>query len=472
VKFARYRLLCLLFVAVLAATIAQHMHAFALEGPRWPAGSVVPIQFQLGPVQGVLTDGNTTWDGAAKSAVDPWNQVISRLRLEAHLSPGFLFGPPVVSGDGINSVSFADTLFGQSFGPGVLAVTVFRSSFSGSIMREADVFVNSAQTFDSYHGLLRFRQDGTVVVDIQRVVIHELGHVIGLDHPDEHGQNVDAIMNSVVSDRETLSRDDIAGAQFLYGDPAEKTAPNRSDFNGDGFPDYVLVNSLSGQTAVWHLRVSTFLAGAYGRALPVGWVIARIADMNGDGYADFVLVNPATRQSAIWFLNDTTLLSGAMGPTLPLGWTVSGAADFNGDGQRDYVLFNQATGQTMIWSLDGATYSGNARGPTLPAGWILADANDMNRDGKTDFILFNPSTRQTAFWYLSATTLVRAALGPSLPAGWTLEGAVDFDRDGQPDYLLSNSATHQTAIWLLNGARLKRGIFGPTLPFSYSLVAP
>ena len=469
-RFAGHRLFTSLLVGFLAAAIAQQLRAFVLEGARWPAGSVVPLQFGLGPVQGILSDGNTTWDGAAKSAVDPWNQVTSRLKLQVNLSPYLSFNPPVVSGDGLNSIVFADTIFGQSFGAQTVAVTVRR--FTGSTMREADVLVNNAQAFDSYHGLLRIEQDGTVLSDIHRVLIHELGHVIGLDHPDTHGQNVQAIMNSIEGDRETLSADDIAGAQFLYGDPAEKKASNRRDLNSDGFPDYVLVNNSTRQTVIWHLYGGTLLNGVYGMSLPQGWIIASVADMNSDGYADFVLVNPATRETAIWFLNDAALIFRTTGPTLPPGWTLSAAADFNGDGQRDYVLVNDTTRQTMIWYLNGTTYTGGARGPTLPPGWTLNDANDMNGDGQTDFILFNPSTRQTAIWYLNGTTYTCGALGPTLPVSWILEGAADFDRDGQPDYLLFNGSTHQTAIWLLNGAGLKRGLYGPTIPFNYDLVAP
>jgi Matrixin/FG-GAP-like repeat len=469
-QVAKHKVLASLIVGFFAAISAGRLDAFVLEGQRWPAGSVVPLQFSLGPAQAILSDGNTTWDGAAKSAVDPWNQVMSRLQLQVNLSPAFLFGPPLVSGDGLNYIVFADTIFGQSFPVGVVAVTVRR--FTGSTMREADILFNNAETFDSYHGLLRFEQDGTLVNDIHRVLIHELGHVIGLDHPDTHGQNVAAIMNSIESDRDTLSRDDIAGAQFLYGAPAQKEAPNRSDFNNDGFPDYVLVNNITGQTAIWHLQIATLLNGVYGPSLPGGWILARVADMNGDGYTDFVLVNPTTRQTAIWYLNDAALILRAMGPTLPPGWTLSAAADFNGDGQRDYVLSNETTGQTTIWFLNGTAYTGNANAPALPLGWVLTEANDMNGDGKPDFILFNPNTRQTALWYLNGTTLAQSALGPPLPTGWTLGGAVDVDRDGQLDYLLFNENTHQTAIWLLNGANLNRGLYGPTLPFNYNLVAP
>jgi len=95
----------------------------------------------------------------------------------------------------------------------------------GKSILEADILFNKNQQFDSYRGPLRFGTSGWAIGDIRRVLIHELGHALGLDHPDQHGQHVDAIMNSVTSNRETLSADDTAGAQFLYGPPAPTPTP-------------------------------------------------------------------------------------------------------------------------------------------------------------------------------------------------------------------------------------------------------
>ena len=48
------------------------------------------------------------------------------------------------------------------------------------------------------------------------LLLHELGHVVGLDHPDEAGQNVVAVMNSRVT-YASLQQDDIAGIRGLHG---------------------------------------------------------------------------------------------------------------------------------------------------------------------------------------------------------------------------------------------------------------
>ena len=195
--------------------------AYVLEGASWPAGATVVLQLGLGNAGRTLIDGNTSWNTAAAPALNMWDQDIQRARLTSVNSVA-----SVSSGDGVNSVVFSDSIFGQSFGSGTLAVTYYRTQ--GSRMVEADILFNRGQNFDSYRGALRFGSNGYVIADIRRVMAHELGHVLGLAHPDDHGQHVDAIMNSITSDRETLSSDDIAGGQSLYGAPAPTPSPTPS----------------------------------------------------------------------------------------------------------------------------------------------------------------------------------------------------------------------------------------------------
>jgi hypothetical protein len=186
---------------------------YVLEGPRWPAGTVLVLQLGLGSANRTLQDGNTSWDAAVEPVANMWNQSFERVRISNVLNPQ----APVSKTDRVNSVVFTTSIFGQSFGSGTLAVTFYTSS--GSNMLEADVLFNRAAVFDSYRGALQFVPHGVAIADIRRVFLHELGHALGLGHPDQGGQRVTAVMNSIVGNQEQLSSDDIAGGQFLYGAP-------------------------------------------------------------------------------------------------------------------------------------------------------------------------------------------------------------------------------------------------------------
>jgi hypothetical protein len=116
---------------------------------------------------------------------------------------------PPRDGDTANSVFFSNTIFVDAFGSRVLAVTLLSSRCS--VLAVMDIVFNTSVNYDSYRG----PQQGDVF-DFRRVALHEFGHALGLDHPDQAGQRVSAIMNSTIGSLDSLQSDDIAGAGNLY----------------------------------------------------------------------------------------------------------------------------------------------------------------------------------------------------------------------------------------------------------------
>ena len=200
-------------LATLLGIFSADAHAYSLIGPRWTAPAVT-MHLQLGPTNTALLDGSTSWDAAAEDALELWNRNIGSTQFVSQRNSTAARG----DGNGINNVFFSGSIYGESWGTGVLAVTLIH--YSGQQMAETDVLFNSGYTWNSYRGP---QQGGTI--DFHRVALHEFGHAMGLDHPDAAGQWVTAVMNAYVSDVDGLMLDDVSGARALYGAPGTNAPP-------------------------------------------------------------------------------------------------------------------------------------------------------------------------------------------------------------------------------------------------------
>ena len=174
----------------------------------WVKDRTVVMQLSLGTGTRNLRDGFTSFNDSAVDALQTWNPYL------AHLHFSWVKNSPVTpaEGDDEMSVIFDNKVFGDNFGSGVLAVTLL--AYRNANFEETDTVFNNAISWDSYRGNLT-----PPVFDFHRVAIHEFGHTLGLDHPDQAQpkQNVIAIMNSRVSNLDTLAQDDINGVTSIYG---------------------------------------------------------------------------------------------------------------------------------------------------------------------------------------------------------------------------------------------------------------
>jgi hypothetical protein len=208
-------------LAAAALCAASALHAYTFTGSHWYSATI-PMQLQLG-ASGALTDGSTSWGASAEDALSTWNSNIGVVRFTVVRDST----AAKAQGNRLNNVFFSDTVYGQAWGSGVLAVTLTFTS-NGTQSTECDVLFNQTLSWDSYRGAQRYGASGTIF-DFHRVALHEFGHVLGLDHPDQAGQSVSAVMNSRISNLDSLTSDDIAGAQSIYSAPVgTATAPTIS----------------------------------------------------------------------------------------------------------------------------------------------------------------------------------------------------------------------------------------------------
>lgn len=194
----------LIFAVAAALGVITPVAAYVLEGgPYWPDGTVT-LHLKLGDSP-TYTDSSTPNSTAAEAA-KTWNPYIGRVQLATTVDGTGAGG----SKNGTNEVFFSTSAYGQSFGTDVLAVTLIWSS--STRRTETDVIVNASERWDSYRGSLQYS-----ATDLRRVLVHEFGHVLGLDHPDQAGQSVYSIMNAYIGNIETPTADDQSGVASIYG---------------------------------------------------------------------------------------------------------------------------------------------------------------------------------------------------------------------------------------------------------------
>jgi len=205
----RRRTSCGVLVALLLGGIAMESpRGFSLLPHKWPNGGVtMHLQLQFGHAPAALIDGSSTFNQVAATALSTWNNHTELVKFAAVNDSTV----PRLENDGVNSVFFDSSEFGRTFASDTLAIATSWYHVGTGAKLEGDVVFNNRVTWNSYRGDLRGSYD------FHRVALHEFGHILGLDHPNDNGQRIVALMNSAITDLDALATDDIAGARALYG---------------------------------------------------------------------------------------------------------------------------------------------------------------------------------------------------------------------------------------------------------------
>jgi MYXO-CTERM domain-containing protein len=183
------------------------------EPLRWRGDSDVDIVLAMRSKTDLSADAATT---AARQAFETWG---------AAMIGGLAFhfedtarSPVISPRDGHNVIAWVERGWDEDFDPDALAVTMTTYTENGQIT-DADIAVNA----ERYRWSLN---SGSCrdAYDLQNVLTHEVGHLLGLGHDRDHQ---DATMFPTAGACETAKRDlaseDIAGATYLYlelGPPA------------------------------------------------------------------------------------------------------------------------------------------------------------------------------------------------------------------------------------------------------------
>lgn len=178
----------------------------------------------------------TTWTGVPSAA-------IAFSRGANTTASGFDFG------DSLNVITWEDP--GDDLETGVLAATVIWvptgvshgwQSQSFYEITQADIVFNDSVTWTDSNGASLLGGCVSGKFDTEAVALHEIGHLIGLDHPP--GSYASAIMFPSISDcdatRTSPKADDVNGATFLYDSGTPPVYPAFSLDDDEGYAPFTV----------------------------------------------------------------------------------------------------------------------------------------------------------------------------------------------------------------------------------------
>ena len=190
-------ILTLAIATVLVVMAAEPMMAYTLLSPRrtWATVPVTVRVYNVG--NSTITDG----DGgvtAVVGAIKAWGVVSSSST-----------SSPAVRGTAPATITLNSN--GHICTGSCLAATL-TGYYTGSTINDADVYTNTKYNYFSSR-----ETDGcSGEYDIDGIMTHEVGHVIGLGHSTVAGATMYPSVSSCNTGNRTLEADDLAGKNDLY----------------------------------------------------------------------------------------------------------------------------------------------------------------------------------------------------------------------------------------------------------------
>jgi hypothetical protein len=273
-----------------AIPIAPRSNEAAPAQPALPEGTAVLQYVTLGPkpnlpiVVNNLPDSFTPWSPEDEYLMSRWNYYASNVfRVFTTPTGTFAWGDNVFDLDGWISSATLQNVYGSPWGANTIGVTFSR--WIGGTVIEADIALNPAFSFTMDD---EWVYDGGSAQGFRQVMIHELGHMLGLDH----NFNGMSLMNYMPSEFRAFGlpyMDDAAGIRALYpGNAVARTDLGVNLYYASGFQSITDATHPLSVTAGGLLTVNNYTVENVGTTTinvpTVQWYLTRARNFNSTYY--------------------------------------------------------------------------------------------------------------------------------------------------------------------------------------------
>jgi len=193
----RKSILTLAIATVIVVSIAQTASAYVLLSPRrtWASTPIAVRVYTQGNRTVTDSDGGVT---AVVGAMTAWGVVNSSTT-----------SSPAVRGTAPATIMLDDN--GHICSGSCLAATL-TGYYTGSTIYDADIYTNTKNKLYSSR-----EPDGcSAEYDLDGIMVHEVGHVIGIGHSNVAGATMYPSVSACNPNNRTLEADDIAAKNDLY----------------------------------------------------------------------------------------------------------------------------------------------------------------------------------------------------------------------------------------------------------------